>query len=118
MNPTPHLQKLNAASANAKCSKADQRLLQQAKKHYETWVQNTKDLKNKGRARVDDMVTLLNEYKDQLEVDLIAKRGSDFLKRQKGQLKLDNSVIEEFLPYLICPEVEFPTKDGQLSNVG
>lgn len=32
---------------------------------------------------------------------MIAKSGSNFLKRQKGQLKLDNSVMEEFLPHLV-----------------
>jgi len=42
------------------------------------------------------MTELLNNYKDFLEVDLITRRGSAFIKRQKGQLKLDNSVIEEF----------------------
>ena len=47
----------------------------------------------------------LNDYKNYLEVELIARRGSDFIKRQKGQLKLDNSVIEEFLPYLVTPKL-------------
>jgi hypothetical protein len=51
------------------------------------------------------MVAHLNQYKNALEVELIAKRGSDFLKRQKGQLKLDNSVIEEFLPMLVCSDI-------------
>jgi hypothetical protein len=62
-------------------------------------------LTSTGRARVDDMVRLLNEYKDTLEVELIAKRGSPFLKRQKGQLKLDNSVLEEFFPHLVIPQI-------------
>jgi hypothetical protein len=64
-----------------------------------------KKLRSTGRDRVNELVRLLNTYKDFLEVNLIAKRGSDFIKRQKGQLKLDNSVIEEFLPYLACPEI-------------
>jgi hypothetical protein len=51
------------------------------------------------------MVRLLNEYKDSLEVELIAKRGSPFLKRQKGQMKLDNSVLEEFFPHLVIPQI-------------
>jgi hypothetical protein len=51
------------------------------------------------------MVKLLNKYKDFVEVDLIASRGSDFIKRQKGQLKLDNSILEEFLVYLISPDI-------------
>ena len=58
-------------------------------------------VKEIGESRVRSLVSLLNQYKDYLEVDLIAKDGSDFLKRQKGQLKLDNSVLEEFLPHLV-----------------
>ena len=47
------------------------------------------------------MTQLLNQYKDFLEIDLIAAKGSEFLKRQKGQLKLDNSILEEFLIHLV-----------------
>lgn len=36
-------------------------------------------------------------------LDLIFDNLSDFLYRQKGQLKLDNSIIEEFLPWLLAP---------------
>lgn len=35
-----------------------------------------------------------------MEYDLIFQSRENFLYRQKGQLKLDNSVLEEFLPYL------------------
>jgi hypothetical protein len=51
------------------------------------------------------MTGLLNEYKDYLEVELIARKGSPFIKRQKGQLKLDNTVLEEFLIYLVSPSI-------------
>ncbi|MBI4586729.1 MAG: Bpu10I family restriction endonuclease [Planctomycetes bacterium] len=105
MPVTSHLDKLNAAGANKKCSTQDRALLQEAKLHYKEWITATMKLTSKGRKRVDEMVSLLNQYKDTLEVELIAKRGSSFLKRQKGQLKLDNSVIEEFLPYLVCPQI-------------
>jgi hypothetical protein len=101
----PHLDKLEAACRNAKCSVADQELVNEAKRHYQHWISAMQLLKTKGRARVDDMVGLLNEYKDTLEVELIAKRGSPFLKRQKGQLKLDNSVLEEFFSYLVVPQI-------------
>lgn len=47
------------------------------------------------------MVELLNEYRIYIDVDLVFDSQDDFLYRQKGQLKLDNSVIEEFLPWLI-----------------
>jgi hypothetical protein len=51
------------------------------------------------------MVQLLNDYKDQFEVELVLKRGSPFLRRQKGQLKLDNSILEEFLIRLVHPDI-------------
>ena len=51
------------------------------------------------------MTELLNAYKDVLEIELIARQGSPFIKRQKGQLKLDNSILEEFLVHLVHPAV-------------
>lgn len=102
--PTPHLDKLTAAIANEKCHE-DVALLREALDAYRTWIEKNNSLQSKGRQRVADLVVNLNEYKDYLEVELIAGRGSAFIKRQKGQLKLDNSVIEEFLPYLVVPEI-------------
>lgn len=103
--PTPHLDKLNAALSNPKCPQDDLRLLREAKRRYTAWLASMNDLHSTGKARVIEMVRLLNEYKDYLEVELIAKKASSFLKRQKGQLKLDNSVMEEFLPHLLRPEI-------------
>ncbi|MDD4891061.1 MAG: Bpu10I family restriction endonuclease [Phycisphaerae bacterium] len=103
--PTPHLDKLNAACANAKCSAEDKKLIARAKQYYAQWVAAMHRLTATGRDRVNKMVALLNEYKDALEIDLIARQGSPFLKRQKGQLKLDNSVLEEFLPHLLSPKI-------------
>lgn len=103
--PQPHLDKLTAALANGKCSSEDLTLLSKAKRKHEEWTATTAHLNSTGRERVNKMGSLLNTYKDELEVALIAKQGSAFLKRQKGQMKLDNSIIEEFLPHLICPEI-------------
>src|SRR5208283_200181 len=36
-----------------------------------------------------------------IDLNLIYDSDNDFLYRQKGQLKLDNSIVEEFLPWLI-----------------
>jgi hypothetical protein len=100
MSLTPHHDKLIAAITNPKCFN-DKKLLQEVLERYNEWVKSIKSLNSTKLERVNQMVDLLNEYKDFLEVDVIAKRGSAFLKRQKGQLKLDNSVLEEFLIYLI-----------------
>lgn len=104
MSSTPHREKLLAAIENPKAS-SDIDVLKEALKSYETWIGNLSKLTSKGENRVKEMTTLLNQYKDYLEIDLIASKGSDFLKRQKGQLKLDNSVLEEFLIHLVNPSI-------------
>jgi len=100
MSETPHRDKLVAAIANPKCSD-DKIILEETLERYKSWVTEITSLNSKGQNRVNQMVDLLNNYKDFLEVETIARRGSAFLKRQKGQLKLDNSVLEEFLIYLV-----------------
>jgi hypothetical protein len=50
---------------------------------------------------VSKSVDLLNTYKNYIEIDLIFESKEDFLYRQKGQLKLDNTILEEFLPLLV-----------------
>jgi len=105
MIPTPHKDKLDAAIGNPKCPASDKKLLEEAMGHYTDWIRKMNRLTSTGRKRVEEMVELLNWYKDTLEVEVIMQRGSDFLRRQKGQLKLDNSVLEEFLIHLIRPEI-------------
>ncbi len=100
MPKTPHKDKLIAALGNPK-AQADVPLLQEALAAYGTWTKQMESLTATGKQRVLDMTHLLNQYKDRLEVELIAQKGSAFLKRQKGQLKLDNSVMEEFLIHLV-----------------
>lgn len=104
MSKTPHKDKLVAALANPK-SKADQDVLREALREYERWISRHAELQSTGKQRVLDATDRLNKYKDYLEVGLIAARGSDFLKRQKGQLKIDNSVMEEFLANLVDPRI-------------
>lgn len=102
---TPHKEKLDAALRNPKCNSNDHDLLNQAIAYYHDWRNKTAILTSVGLQLVTEMTRLLNEYKDRLEVDLIAKEGSPFIKRQKGQLKLDNSILEEFLILLIDPRI-------------
>lgn len=104
MPRTPHREKLIAAIANPKCAD-DLPLLRKAQQAYEQWVRDMDAVTTTDKKKVEDLTALLNRYKDFLEVDLIAERGSPFLKRQKGQLKLDNSVMEEFLVRLVDPAI-------------
>src|SRR3990172_11845550 len=105
MASTPHKEKLSAAIANPKCDANDVALLKEALAAYEDWALKLSKLTSTSKDRIREMTGLLNEYKDFLEVDLIAKRGPALIKRQKCQLKLDNSVIEEFLVELVQPAV-------------
>jgi hypothetical protein len=105
MAQTPHKDKLIAAINNPKCSEKDKDILVEALRAYESWIDQMNNVESRGRHRVVDLTQLLNEYKNMLEVELIIRSGSHFLIRQKGQLKLDNSVIEEFLIHLVDPQV-------------
>lgn len=104
MPRTPHREKLTAAIANPKCAD-DVALLREAEQAHLTWVNEMNSLTSVGKQKVTDLTRLLNKYKDTLEVELIGRRGSPFLKRQKGQLKLDGSVMEEFLVRLVDPVI-------------
>lgn len=104
MSSTPHREKLLAAIANPKAN-ADVAILNEVLVAYQAWISKTNTLTSTGQTRINEMTALLNEYKNYLEVDIIATKGSDFLKRQKGQLKLDNSVLEEFLIHLVNPAI-------------
>jgi hypothetical protein len=101
MPQTPHKDKLIAALANPKCGEEDILLLKEALPRYDAWINSVAQVNSTGKQRVIELTQLFNQYKDFLEVELIAKSQSPFLIRQKGQLKLDNSVIEEFLIQLI-----------------
>ena len=94
-----HGEKIVAAIESDKMPGSDKTRLIAALERYDEWVNH---LNNFDSDTLDDfietMVSLLNEYKFYIDVDLIFDSPEDFLYRQKGQLKLDNTVIEEFLP--------------------
>ncbi len=81
MEKTPHKEKLTAALHNPKCSAEDRALLTEVLRYYEQWISAMRELTTRGPKRVRQMTGLLNEYKDRLEVDFIAKEGSPFIKK-------------------------------------
>ena len=103
--PTPHLEKLNATLANEKLPTDDQPRVAAAIARYSKWIADLESVTGKPKQRILGIVALLNEYRLYLDLDLIFDSPHDFLYRQKGQLKLDNSVIEEFLPHLVQPAI-------------
>ena len=98
--PKPHESKLIALLANESLPSADRPRVQAILDHYRVWNESMNVLTSEGDELLADLVRLLNTYKRRIEVDLIFDSPADFLYRQKGQHKVDNSVLEEFLPRL------------------
>lgn len=111
MLPTPHLGKIEKAIENTKTPDASKQILRELLPRYRAWISAMKTVEGSRAEVVKQLVELLNEYKYHLDFTVIFSAGDDFLYRQKGQLKLDNTVIEEFLPHLV--NKAFP----DLSNV-
>lgn len=105
-----HGEKIVAAIESEKLPANDKSRLEAALQKYDEWIVKleTADAPTVD-ALVEELVNLLNEYKLYVDVDLIFDSTEDFLYRQKGQLKLDNTVIEEFLPIFVrkCIVKEF-----------
>ena len=104
--PTPHLEKLTATHENDKLPACDKPRIERAIQRYHEWINALDAVTGKTPAkRLEKLVALLNEYRLWVDVELIFDSEDNFLYRQKGQLKLDNSIIEEFLPRIINPSV-------------
>lgn len=97
-----HGEKVVAARESDKLPVADQERLDEAISRYDRWVQDLEDAEGETLDElINNMVAMLNDYKFYIDVDLIFDSTEDFLYRQKGQLKLDNTVMEEFLPIFV-----------------
>lgn len=110
--PTPHLEKLEAALTNHKLPKKDKPQIERAIQNYAKSIEGMDAImasEESANVLLKNLVLLLNQYRIRMDIDLIFDSEDDWLYRQKGQLKLDNSVIEEFLPRLmhhtIIPEI-------------
>ena len=105
-----HGEKIVAAIESEKLPPNDKGRLEVALQKYDEWVKKLEEADAPTvDALVEKLVGLLNEYKLYVDVGLIFDSAEDFLYRQKGQLKLDNTVIEEFLPIFVrkCIVKEF-----------
>jgi hypothetical protein len=106
--PTPHFEKLKKTLTSDKLPVRDKPQVECAIGHYEQWITDMNvvmETVENGGILLQKMVTLLNQYRIRMDIDLIFESHDDWLYRQKGQLKLDNSIIEEFLPRLIHPSL-------------
>jgi len=104
-----HGEKLTAALANDKLPHGDQSRLEATIHEYSSWIHKMETITSPNLSKlVHALVESYAEYKHFVDVDLIFDSPNDFLYRQKGQLKIDNTVIEEFLPILVrkCLDLE------------
>jgi hypothetical protein len=95
-----HGDKLKALLLNSKLPLADVIRVEAAIDRYGKWLEEIRTIKGSPDEVLAGLVRALNSYKRYIEMDLIFDASDDFLYRQKGQLKLDNTILEEFLPYL------------------
>ena len=102
----PHLFKLEVLLSNEKLPDSDRRKIEEVTlPRYREWVAAMDSLTCEGDDKVTELVNLLNAYKRHLELDVVWDSEGVFLYRQRGQLKLDGSVLEEFLPRLADPAI-------------
>lgn len=99
--PKPHGDKLRALASNSKLPPSDHPRVWSAINRYEVWLEELAKTEGAGEELVERLVASLNRYKRSIDLDLVFDSDNDFLYRQKGQLKLDNTVLEEFLPWLV-----------------
>jgi hypothetical protein len=95
-----HGDKLKALLTNSKLPASDKARVEAAIARYESWIAAMKSAKGDSASILKQLVQSLNDYKRYVEIELIFDAQDDFLYRQKGQLKLDNTILEEFLPYI------------------
>ncbi|MCW1520469.1 Bpu10I family restriction endonuclease [Acinetobacter baumannii] len=98
--PEPHGSKLKALIVNKKLAVDDKLRVCQAIEKYETLKIELDGLNNL-ESLLEDKVRLINQYKKHIDFELIYNSPNDFLYRQNGQLKLSNSILEEFIPYFV-----------------
>jgi hypothetical protein len=99
--PTPHLDKLRAILASDKLPPDDKMQVERTIEYYQQWIADIDGFMSSNESSnilLQKMVEALNVYRLHVDIDLIFDSQDDWLYREKGQIKLDNSVIEEFLP--------------------
>lgn len=95
-----HGDKLRALLANDKLPAPDKERVEDALGKYATWRNELETAQGTPDEVLTAHIDALNRYKRYIELDLIFSAEGDFLYRQNGQLKLANSILEEFLPFL------------------
>ena len=93
--PTPHRDKLKALLENRRLPSDDRGQVEEALRCYGDWINEIETVERGQRDAVQRLVEATNRYRNFIDLDLIFDSRKDFLYRQKGQLKLDNTIIEK-----------------------
>ena len=101
IRPPVHGQILRALERNAKLPEADRGMVAEAIRRYNHWRETLDSAQGEGADLLQLLVNATNAYKRFIEFDLVFMSNEDFLYRQSGQLKLNNTILEEFLPFLV-----------------
>jgi hypothetical protein len=103
--PTPHLEKLKSVLENDRLPDDDAPRIRSAIDRYNEWIEDMSDVEGEQEKVIQEMVSLLNEYKKFIELDLVFDSDNQYLYRYKGQIKIENTIIEEFLPHLVTQAI-------------
>ncbi|MBN1900885.1 Bpu10I family restriction endonuclease [Candidatus Sumerlaeota bacterium] len=107
--PTPHFSKLKALLENPRLPVQDKPRVEEALVRYREWIKELESVPTGRKGAVQKLVDTTNKYKAFIELELIFDSPEDFLYRQKGQIKLDNTILEEFLPHLMFRGLNIPS---------
>ncbi|MEB3214811.1 MAG: Bpu10I family restriction endonuclease [Nostocales cyanobacterium 94392] len=97
----PHYGKLIPCLENPRLPDADKENVEEAIRKYHEWIHELESVECSQVDTVNKLVEITNKYKRFIELNLIFDSTNNFLYRQKGQIKLDNTILEEFLPQLV-----------------
>lgn len=114
-----HGEKIVAALESEKLPIEDKPRLENALTKYESWINELHSTEAETLTElISKLIDSLNKYKFFIDVELIFDSPQDFLYRQKGQLKLDNTVMEEFLPIFVrkCIEHKYHNCDIEIGS--
>ena len=89
----PHYTKITACLNNPRLPESDRERLEEAIIKYRQWIIELESINSSQADAVEKLVSATNRYKRFIELDLIFDSSDNFLYRQKGQLKLDNTIL-------------------------
>ena len=99
--PTPHGDRLRSLLRNRKLPDGDRAEVREAIRRYDAWIAECEAASGSAEEIVPALTSSLNLYKEYIDCQLVFDSEHDFLYRQKGQLKLDNTILEEFLSRMV-----------------